>query len=186
MTEPDRPCLTCGALIHFDGGGHHKESLATFRRRNCSHRCAQLSHVHEKPWSETPTNQAWKNARKRCRNPKNEGFARYGGRGITVCERWDVFANFLTDMGECPKGMSLDRINNDGNYEPGNCRWATQSTQSRNRSNNRYLEHNGERRVIADWAKAYGLATETLNGRLRRGMTVHEALTTPLRQRGAR
>ena len=69
----------------------------------------------------------------RCYNPKHPRFADYGGRGITVCERWLTFANFLADMGEPPPGLTLDRIDNDGNYEPGNCRWATDTQQRTNK-----------------------------------------------------
>lgn len=75
---------------------------------------------------------AWRGLTQRCTNPKNPKFASYGGRGIQVCARWEHYENFLTDMGRCPPGCSLDRINNDGPYAPSNCRWATASEQRKN------------------------------------------------------
>ncbi len=88
----------------------------------------------------TPTYVTWYALLSRCRNPKRGNYPRYGGRGITVCERWDTwkggsFANFLADMGERPEGLSIDRIDNEGNYEPGNCRWATTAEQRVNQRN---------------------------------------------------
>ncbi len=80
----------------------------------------------------TRTYRTWQSMHTRCSNAKSDNFKRYGGRGITVCERWSVFENFLADMGERPQSMTLDRINNDGNYEPSNCRWADASTQRKN------------------------------------------------------
>jgi len=83
-----------------------------------------------------PTYQAWRAMNGRCGNPNNDKYARYGGRGITICERWrgeDGFVNFLADLGEKPTGLTLGRIDNNGNYEPGNCRWETQAQQAHNR-----------------------------------------------------
>jgi hypothetical protein len=84
----------------------------------------------------TRTYHAWKSMVRRCTNPSSADWARYGGRGISVCSRWLRFEDFLADMGGCPDGLSLDRINNEGNYEPGNCRWTTWEQQMRNRRSN--------------------------------------------------
>ncbi len=81
----------------------------------------------------TSVYRVWVNMKARCFNPKDPRYASYGGRGITVCNRWRSFENFYADMGDRPPGLSIDRIDNDGNYEPGNCRWATRSEQQRNK-----------------------------------------------------
>lgn len=130
------------------------------------------------------TYKAWQSMRERCLNSKNRAWLRYGGRGIKVCERWTMFANFLADMGDRPAGRSLDRINNDGDYEPGNCRWATNTEQQNNRAVNRTLTLNGMSKTIARWAKDTGIGYTTIMERLRRGWSVKRALTEPVRSGG--
>lgn len=129
---------------------HAKRSLGQFRagttgafagRRHSDKTKAKLASytgakvsTYKHGWSNTPTYWSWSGMLSRCRDPRNASYRRYGARGITVCERWHDFLNFLADMGPRPEGKTLDRINGDGNYEPGNCRWATKAEQSANRS----------------------------------------------------
>ncbi len=106
--------------------------------------------------SETNTYFSWKSMKSRCLYKKNVAFNRYGGRGIKICDRWLIFENFHADMGDRPEGKSLDRIDNEGNYEPGNCRWATRKEQGSNKRNNKFLEYNGKKQTIAEWTRELG------------------------------
>ena len=115
----------------------------------------------------------------RCYSSYSEQYVNYGARGILVCDRWHEFTNFLQDMGEAPKGRSLERINNDGNYEPGNCRWATPSEQARNKRNTRLLTHNGETLPVSDWADRLGCHAKVITKRLKRGWNPSEAVSIP-------
>lgn len=102
----------------------------------------------------TPEFEAWCSIHKRCNNPSNRAFASYGGRGISVCSRWSSFDNFLFDMGNKPTSLhSIDRINNDLGYAPDNCRWATYTTQNRNKRSNRILIIHGISKCVSDWAE---------------------------------
>jgi hypothetical protein len=122
----------------------------------------------------------WNSMRQRCSNPNNQDYDQYGGRGIKVCERWDSFANFLADMGEPPDGMTLDRFpDQNGNYEPANCRWATPSQQARNRRSNRVVTFNGKTQTLVEWGEETGHGMRRLAARLKLGWTVERALTLP-------
>jgi hypothetical protein len=101
----------------------------------------------------TRTYRIWKAMRVRCRNPNFKQYKDYGGRGITVCERWDSYENFLADMGEVPEGLTIDRIDNDGNYEPGNCRWITRKEQNMNKRAPNGRSARGGNKVVAPVGK---------------------------------
>lgn len=134
----------------------------------------------------TPEFNTWSHVIARCTNPRSKDFPRWGGRGITVCDEWrSSFLNFYRDMGPRPSpSHSIDRIDNDGAYEPGNCRWATQAEQQRNRRNNRWYTHEGETLTLAGWSERLGIPYFTLRTRLDQlGWTVDRALSTPVRRR---
>jgi hypothetical protein len=104
----------------------------------------------------------WAGMLARCGIESATGYARYGGAGVLVCERWHTFSNFLADMGEPPTAMSIDRIDNERGYEPGNCRWATSQTQNENRRNVRWIEFDNKRMTVTQWANHLGIAKSTL------------------------
>lgn len=118
----------------------------------------------------------WLNMRQRCTNPANPSWKNYGGRGITICDAWDDFGQFIRDVGEPEPGQTLDRIDNDGNYEPGNVQWATRAAQNRNKRANRMIELGGVTKCLADWCDELGLNYWTVHARLRRGASNEEAL----------
>lgn len=129
--------------------------------------CAKIRHGHAVRGRQSPTWRSWRAMEARCCQPATASWHLYGGKGITVCERWLVFENFLADMGERPAGTSLDRIDNTKGYEPGNCRWATSSEQARNKRTTRWLTLGGRTQCAADWAREFGITKAALYGRLR-------------------
>lgn len=114
----------------------------------------------------------------RCTNKNNKRWNRYGGRGIKVCARWLDFSLFYADMGNKPKGLTIERINNDGNYEPGNCRWATPTEQQRNKRSNRILEAFGRKQILAEWERELGMSASLLHYHLRSGIKTLEQIIT--------
>lgn len=129
----------------------------------------------------TRTYKSWAHMLDRCRNPNNRSFSDYGGRGISVCDRWKSFENFLANMGECPPEETIERNDYNGNYEPTNCKWATRKEQNRNTRANRVYVVNGKRMCIGEMAEVAGLDPETLRDRLDRGWSVSEAMSKPVR-----
>lgn len=132
--------------------------------------------------SRTHVNSVWRSMLDRCRNPKNRAYVNYGGRGIQVCDEWSDFAVFNKDMGNRPAGYQIDRINNDGNYEPGNCRWVTAKQQQNNKRETRMLEFKGKTQSLGDWSAETGIKWHTLRGRLRYGWDAERTLTTPVKK----
>lgn len=126
----------------------------------------------------------WESMLDRCRNPNFKYYHLYGGRGIKVCDRWLQFANFLADMGPRPSPEhTLDRIDSDGDYNPGNCRWATRKEQASNRRNNRKLTAFGQTLTASEWARRCGLTKNTLFSRLRQGWDIERTLSAPIQVR---
>lgn len=130
---------------------------------------------------------SWRAMKTRCLDPNYRRYDIYGGRGIHVCERWLDFANFLADMGQKPtKAHSIDRINSDGNYEPGNCKWSTQRQQMNNMSRNRLVTVDGITDTFSGHARRYGINVYTVHSRVRQhGWSIELALRTPSKGVGA-
>lgn len=147
----------------------------------CLHKEIMTTHGNSGNQDKSPAYMTWGHMIQRCTNPSNDSYHHYGGRGITVCGRWLDFTNFLADMGERPKGKTLDRFpDNNGNYEPENCRWASRGEQARNKRNNHLLTFEGKTMCMKDWAIERGLSLDAVRHRLKDGWTVEDALTKPI------
>jgi hypothetical protein len=129
-----------------------------------------------------PTYRTWGAMITRCTNPKVNNYADYGGRGITVCERWRTFENFLADMGVRPQGRTIERLDNEKGYEPGNCAWTTPKDQARNRRDNCLLTHDGRTQTLSAWAEQLGISKEALRARLHAGWPVERIVAAPARR----
>lgn len=129
----------------------------------------------------TPTWVSWQSIIQRCYDPKSSNYPRYGSRGIRMCERWrNSFESFLEDVGIRPSlKHSIDRINNDGNYEPENCRWSTDREQSRNRSTNKNITFNGKTQCVRAWEIEMNLKPSTIHARIKRGWSIERSISTP-------
>lgn len=143
--------------------------------------CLQKITATRHGYAYTATHRAWRHMKNRCLNKNDKRYSEWGGRGITVCERWLTFENFLADMGEKPEGLSLDRINNELGYSPENCRWATSQQQSKNTRSTVLITYNGLTLCAKDWGEKLGINASTIRQRIKNGWSYQEALTTPIR-----
>lgn len=171
-------CLCdCGTNAVVDG-----KELRLGRSTGCIS-CRNRTHGHSVQSS--PEYIIWKHIRARCGNPTNQDYHHYGGRGIKVCDRWiKSFVNFFEDMGPKPfPEATIERLDNDGNYEPGNCKWKSRKEQARNTRRNRFLTLNGVTQSVPDWADQLGIDQKILHLRLRAGWTDEETLTIPANRR---
>jgi hypothetical protein len=134
--------------------------------------------------SDTIVYTRWATMIQRCGNPHDRSYRHYGGRGIKVCASWKKFENFFKDMGHPPKGLELERINNDGDYTPENCTWVTRKEQTNNCRKNRVLTFNGVHRTESQWAEEMGISVQTLSNRINQmGWSIEKAISTPLREK---
>jgi hypothetical protein len=173
----------CGNICIVQGNNlksGHTKSCGCHNREMASKRLSTHGQ------SKTKLHKIWYGMKNRCFNPNNHIYDKYGGRGITVCEEWKEFEPFRdwALANGYAEGLTIDRIDVNGNYEPSNCRWATMKEQQNNRRNNRYLTYNGETHTMAEWAEIKGLSEQTLAKRLNKhGWSVERALTTPTQKR---
>lgn len=175
----------CGSVRPYSGG-----HLRQGRLQSCGCKKSKLigdalsTHGDTRGVKREPEYIVWCSMRQRCSNPNASKFEDYGGRGIRVCERWSRYENFLEDMGRRPSSShSIERIDVDGGYEPGNCRWATADDQSVNKRTSRKVTHEGRTLTTSEWAKETGINRSTIELRLNLGWTPERALTTPTDKR---
>jgi hypothetical protein len=154
----------------------------------CYNRERHTKHGHGRAGQTSPEYKAWTAMVRRCSDPHTQMYSEYGGRGIKVCDRWQDLAAFMSDMGPRPSPQhSIDRIDNDGDYEPSNCRWATSKEQMNNRRCSRFLTFAGRTQTLAQWATEKGVGWHVIDCRIKRGWSVERAIGTPVgRYRGSR
>lgn len=164
----------CGVEKHLPS-----HDLVQGKINSCGCKQQALADIHRKTHGKSKNNRTyriWQAMLNRCRNPNGPSYDHYGGRGIAVCDRWTDFDAFLADMGEAPVTHSIERINNDGDYEPSNCRWATRSEQANNTRTNVFIEWKGQRLTRSQWEQRLGMGKTTLRSRLRKGLSLDEAM----------
>ena len=170
-------CLCdCGATTLVDGG-----ALVTKNTTSCG--CVRTATIFKHGYSRHPLYHTWKGMMRRCYNPKEPNFANYGANGIRVCAQWHSVEAFILDNEHLAKpGLSIERINNDGDYEPSNCTWASNMEQTLNRRITKNITFQGKTQCITHWAKELGIKQATLHVRIREGWSIERAFTEPVRK----
>lgn len=174
LCDCGRASIVYGSLLIMG----HTKSCGCLRKDN-----HVLSHGHALYRNHSRTYRIWCNMKERCNRTAHKFYYRYGGRGIKVCERWNSFREFLKDMGEAPARLSLERRNNDGNYEPSNCYWATQKQQCRNQVTNRIVTIRGITGCLAELAERFNVSYNLVRDRILRGWAPERAFFEPKHQR---
>lgn len=171
----------CGS-IHYATG--HRLVVGHTRSCGCLRRDVAVKMNTTHGMTATAEFRTWQRMIERCRNKRLRYYKNYGGRGIAVCDRWrESFSAFFSDMGPRPTSEhSIDRIDNNGNYEPGNCRWATRFEQAQHKRNTHLLEYEGLVLPLSEMARRFGYTPDSIEQRLRKGWSVVRSLTTPMRE----
>lgn len=174
----------CGAVVRAAGN-----KMRQGKKKSCGCllkeivKTTSLKHGHYTNRTPSKSYSSWRNMKNRCLNPKVKAYQNYGGRGITVCERWMSFENFYADMGDPPAGMTLEREDNNLGYSPNNCSWATRADQAKNRRNVALVEISGVKKPLTHWALEMGVSVSSALQRRSRGWSVLEALQIQPRSR---
>lgn len=171
LTRKHKPTRSCGCI--------HRETI----KANFGEKHACFKHGHSTGYKRSKALSVWSGMMRRCYKPKEKAYKNYGARGITVCDRWHKFENFLEDMGQPPEGLTIERIDNEKGYSPENCRWATPLDQVLNRRANLNFTINGKTKILSQWAEEHGINYFSLYSRVKKlGWEIERAIETPFKK----
>ena len=173
----------CRCDFGLDTMGYQSSMLSCKKNAciRCTHKRRAISKTKHGESRKKREHYLWIQMKQRCTNPKLDSYKNYGGRGIKVCDRWKTFLNFICDMGRCPFGYTLERIDSNKDYCPDNCKWATRKEQARNTRRNRFVIFNGARKTVAQWSEESGLGYACLYGRMTGGWHLNGTFLNPSR-----
>lgn len=174
MRLRSRDTRSCGCVYKRIRSQNGKATIHIAQQKNTKHGYTK--------GGRKPEYRVWQGIKERCLKPEHKSYKDYGGRGIKICERWMKFENFIADMGDRPSNFySIERRDNDGDYEPGNCCWVQKRQQARNSRNNHIVEYNGKSQTLVEWSEELGMTFSTIRTRLHRGWSVERALSTRIK-----